>query len=108
MQKYFTRKGDNFIISSKLREYMDFSLFDLLTEQGESPPASIYGNFDLIFCSNVLFYYKPELRLRILDKLSKNLSPGGFLVTGETERELVKNYKFREVVAHSAIFQKNN
>jgi len=107
IQKYFTKKGDSFTISQNLRKYIDFSVFDLLAEHGYSPPASIFGNFDVIFCSNILFYYKPEYRIRILEKLSKNLSPGGFLITGEAEREIVKSFKFREVFPNSAVFQKD-
>lgn len=106
INKYFTQQGENFTIIPKIKEYIDFSVFDLLTKHGESPPASIYGNFDLIFCSNVLFYYKPEYRFRILEKLSKNLSPGGYLITGEAEREIVKSFNFREVFLNSAVFQK--
>jgi len=107
IKKYFTKKGESHTISQNLRKYIDFSVFDLLTEHGDSPPASIFGNFDVIFCSNILFYYKPEYRLRILEKLSKNLSSGGFLITGEAEREIVKSFKFREVFPNSAVFQKD-
>jgi len=106
IQKYFTKKGDIYTISQNLRKYIDFSVFDLLANHGDSPPASIFGDFDVIFCSNILFYYKPEYRIRILEKMSKNLSPGGFLITGEAEREIVKNYNFKEVFPNSAVFQK--
>lgn len=102
---YFVKRGDSFTISKELRKYIDFSCFDLLSQQGDSPPASIYGDFDLIFCSNVLFYYKPEVRTRILQKLVHNLSPGGYLITGEVEREILKRHKLKEVFPNSAIFQ---
>jgi len=106
IQKYFTQKGDNYIIAPRLRKYIDFSAFNLLSQHGESPPASIYGDFDIIFCSNVLFYYKPEVQVRILERLSNNLIPGGYLITGEVERKIVKGNKFCEVYANSSIFQK--
>lgn len=106
IQKYFTQKDDHYIIDPKLRKYISFSAFNLLSEHGESPPESIYGDFDIIFCSNVLFYYKPEVQIRILERLSNNLKPGGYLITGEVERKIVKGNKFCEVYANSSIFQK--
>lgn len=106
VQTYFTRRGENYVISPKVKDYIDFSVFDLLSERVACPSASIYGNFDLVFCSNLLFYYKPEYRQRILDKTDHCLSPGGYLVTGETEREIVRRNSFREVFVNSAIFQR--
>jgi len=106
IQTYFTGRGENYIISPKIKDYIDFSVFDLLSERVACPSASIYGNFDLVFCSNLLFYYKPEYRQRILDKTDHCLSPGGYLVTGETEREIVKQNNYREIFPNSAIFQR--
>jgi chemotaxis protein methyltransferase CheR len=106
LQTYFTPDGEAYRISPKLSNCIDFSVFDLLSNHCFCPPASIYGNFDLIFCSNLLFYFKPEFRKHILSKAFHCLSPAGYLVTGESEREIVKKSDFREVFAHSAIFQK--
>ena len=103
---YFTQHGETFTISPKLREYIDFSFFDLLQEDQASPSASIFGDFDLIFCSNLLFYYNPESRQRILEKITNNLAPGGYLITDNAEREIVKRNDFREILVNSAIFQK--
>jgi chemotaxis protein methyltransferase CheR len=107
IQKYFTQKGECYVINPELKKYINFSFFDLLSNKGDSPPSSIYGNFDIVFCSNVLFYYKPEYQIRILDKLSKNLSNGGYLVTGEAEREIVRKNDFHEIFINSSVFQKN-
>jgi chemotaxis protein methyltransferase CheR len=107
IQAYFTQIGETYTILSLLRNHIDFSIFDLLAEDGTCPPASIYGNFDLVFCSNLLFYYKPEYQQRILDKAMHCLASGGFLITGETEREIVKENNYCEVFANSGIFKKN-
>ncbi len=106
IRSYFTKHTETYSIVPRLREYIDFSIFDLLTVSGTCPPTSIYGNFDLIFCSNLLFYYGPEYRKRILDKTGHCLANGGYLATGETEREIVKGSGFREVFINSCIFQK--
>jgi chemotaxis protein methyltransferase CheR len=105
-QLWFTNKGGNWAVIPELKENIDFSVFDLLERQPASPPASIFGDFDLIVCANLLFYYKPEIRKRILDKISSSLAFGGYLVTGEAEREILMNNGYHEVFPQSAIFQK--
>lgn len=106
MQTYFMPDGEYYQISRQLKDYVNFSNFDLLSDRGFCPAASIYGNFDVIFCCNLLFYYTPLIRNRILDKVRQCLASDGFLVSGETEREILKENGFREVIANSAIFQK--
>lgn len=106
IKTYFSKQGESFTVARHLRDYIDFSVFDLLSEQCNCPAASIYGNFDLVFCTNLLFYYKQEYRKQIIDKAGNSLASGGYLITGETEREMVKEYNYREVYLNSGIFQK--
>ena len=106
IQTYFIRKGENYSIALTIKNYVDFSVFNLLSDQGSCPPASIYGNFDLVFCCNLLFYYKPEYRIAMLEKIGTSLAKGGYLITGETEREILQANNYREIFANSAIFQK--
>lgn len=85
LNKYFTRTGEFYSVDSFVRSIVDFSVFDLINSPYNSPPVSIYGNFDIIMCSNLLFYYKEKIRTAIISKLVKSLSCGSFLVTGEAE-----------------------
>jgi len=41
--------------------------------------------FDLVWCRNVLIYFGPEARKRVLEKLVAALDPGGFLFLGYSE-----------------------
>lgn len=107
LHNYFDKRGDSFIILPRLRERVDFSLYDLLDPRSTCPPASIYGDFDLVFCSNVLIYYRPEVRQAILDKLRCSLAPAGYLVTGEAERAIVEQAGgFAPVAPPAAVFQR--
>lgn len=90
LNAYFHSHGDTYTVIPRLRDHISFSRYDLLDEHSSSPPTSIYGTFDLIICANLIFYYRPEVRLSILEKLSQSLIPGGYLVTGEAEREMVE------------------
>lgn len=107
-KKYFEleEKEEVYRVISPLKAIVDFSIFDLLSIAGSSPPSSIYGDFDIVFCSNLLFYYKHEFRQAILQKLGRSLRTGGYLITGEAEREIVKANSYSEVFSNSAIFQK--
>lgn len=107
LNTYFSRQGECFAIAPRLREQVSFSVYDLLDESSSSPEASLYGDFDLIFCCNLLFYYRAETRRRILSKVSRALSPGGYVVTGEAERDMVAAHDGLHAVAPPvAVFHK--
>jgi chemotaxis methyl-accepting protein methylase len=57
-------------------------------------------------CCNLLFYYKPESRKSILEKISNTVASGGYLITGETERDILLKNNYKEVFEASAIFRK--
>ena len=104
---YFSMKDGSYTVQRQLRDRVAFSLYDLRDEHSVCPPASLYGDFDLILCCNLLYYYRPEIRRRLLDKLCRALSPGGYFVTGEAERDLVvKHGGWRAVAPPEAIFQR--
>lgn len=102
---WFENNGDVYSIKPDLKKHIDFSVFDLFNKELESPPVSIFGNFDLVFCANMLFYYKKKDQNIILKKLTNCISPEGYLVTGETEREIISNNGFVEFFPYSAIFK---
>jgi len=104
-KQWFTKKGDIYYVKPELKEHIDFSVFDLFSEQFSSPPTSIFGDFDLIVCANLLFYYNSESQNKIIKKTRNCLSKNGYLITGETEREILIKSGFIEVYPQSAIFQ---
>jgi chemotaxis methyl-accepting protein methylase len=108
LNNYFSRKNDSYSISEKIKEHIDFSYYDLLNLESYSPSASIYGDFDIVFCSNVLFYYKPEIQEFIISKIRRSLKRGGYFVTGEAETAIVKSFKgFKQYVPIASIFVKS-
>lgn len=103
----FSRQGETYTIAPRLKDRVDFSGYDLLDEETTCPPACIYGNFDLVLCSNVLLYYRPEVVRLMLNKLQRSLAPGGYLLTGETERQIVTRVDgFRAVAPPAAVFRR--
>ena len=105
LKNWFSKNGDSYKINQDLKENIDFSVFDLLSDYHTSPPSSIFGDFDLVVCANLLFYYQPAFRAKIINKASHCLSSNGFVLTSETEREILLSAGFQEVYPQSAIFR---
>jgi chemotaxis protein methyltransferase CheR len=82
---YFLPLGNEFIIDSSIRKMVNFSFHDLLDKKSVSPPDSVFGNFDLILCRNVLIYFYPGYQTKIFKKLHNSLNQDGYLVLGESE-----------------------
>jgi chemotaxis methyl-accepting protein methylase len=108
LRECFAHDGDTYRISIRIRGHVDFSTYDLLDERSSGPPAGIYGDFDLIVCSNVLLYYRGDVRQAILARLHRALAPRGYLVIGESERSMVESsLGFQAVATPAAVFQKS-
>jgi len=105
LTQWFDKNRESYTVKQELKENIDFSVLDLFNEQLSCPPASIFGDFDLVICANLLFYYKNAYKSQILEKIGKCMSKSSYLVTGETERDILFRNQFREVFPQSAIFQ---
>jgi len=106
--RYFDKlKSDTYQLNSHIREMVDFSQYDLLDVNISSPPAAIFGDFDLILCCNLLIYYGLEARRRIITRLQQGLVGNGYLVTGETEKDMLnKTQDFCQVSFQSTAFNR--
>jgi chemotaxis protein methyltransferase CheR len=70
----------NVKIAPEVRERVRFERLNLVTDAyGSGPP------FDLIFCRNVLIYFRAEVRARVVERLIGRLAPGGLLLLGHAE-----------------------
>jgi len=105
VNQWFSKFGETYTVNPELKENIEFTVFDLLNETYSCPPTSIFGDFDIIVCANILFYYTPEFQNMIIKKTKNCLSDTGYLITGETERELLIQSGFHEVYPQSAIFR---
>lgn len=76
---YFTQEGQNWRVSESLRHIVLFNTFNLLEDR------FAFGEFDTIFCRNVLIYFDQPTKARVLNRLAASLCPGGYLVVGTAE-----------------------
>ncbi|WP_457571375.1 CheR family methyltransferase [Desulfovulcanus sp.] len=80
LTKYFTPTPDgNWRIKDEIRSMVTFKKINLMR------PFVTLGKFDVIFCRNVLIYFTPEDKKKILDRLAEALQPDGYLIIGGTE-----------------------
>ena len=109
VQAYFIESGGQYTVTSEIRSPISFSRYDLLEAGSENPPDSIFGNFDLVCCNNLLMYYKKEIRMSMLQKIERSLAPTGVLTVSEAERAFIKNSTdFQPVSTPVAVFHKPN
>ncbi len=66
-------------IADKVKKMTNFRSFNLLDSY------SLLGKFDIIFCRNVLIYFSPEVKSKILNQFAGALNPGGYLMLGASE-----------------------
>lgn len=109
LKSYFSKKGETYTVEPRLKQKIDFSEYDLLDPYSINPPDSIFGDFDIIFCCNLLFYYRTDVRRAIIKKLKRSLSVKGYLVTGEAEAIFMgKDEELKMISSNAAIFQMSN
>lgn len=107
LERYFAKNDETYAVLPAVKALVDFSAYDLLEQESSCPSASIYGDFDVVCCCNVLFYYRPEVRRLILGKLWRALAPGGYLLTGDMEKEMVRSVAgFEPARLPAAVFKR--
>ena len=107
LRAYFTQLGGAYAIDARLRDRIDFSYYDLLDDGSSCPAASIFGDFDLVLCCNLLLYYRQDIRQFILHKVSRSMAQKGYFVTGEAERGILEETDgFDSVAVPAAVFQR--
>lgn len=106
-QKWFHQVENAYAINDALKENVSFSKFDLLDQNTMAPPDSIFGDFDIIMCANLLYYYNERSRNNIFDKLISCGNKNTYFITSEVERDYFVHQNFLEVYPYSSIFKKS-
>lgn len=105
--KYFTQEGASFRLIPEIRDMVRFSRYDMLDRKHAVPPDSVFGDFDLVLCRNLLIYFNPEYKARILERLHAALAWNGCLVLGEAEApDMALKHHFNRVFEFGPIYRK--
>jgi chemotaxis protein methyltransferase CheR len=80
--RHFTKEAGHWRIKQALRDAVTFKLWNLLSD------LRPLGKFDVIFCRNVLLYFDPPTKRRVLEALARQMPPDGVLFLGGAETVL--------------------
>jgi len=100
--KYFEKDGDKWRINETIRSMVTYREHNLL----ESPAR--LGQFDVVFCRNVLIYFDSETKAKVLEEISKLLPADGVLFLGGAETVLGVSDRFKPVPDLRGIYELNS
>ncbi len=80
-QEFFRleKAGDRVSVADGVREAIAFRRLNLMDEW------PFHGPFDAIFCRNVMIYFDAPTKMRLIERFTQMLRPGGWLYIGHSE-----------------------
>ncbi|MFY9643018.1 MAG: protein-glutamate O-methyltransferase CheR [Rhodomicrobium sp.] len=87
-------------LSKNVRSLVTFKPMNLIG------PWPISGNFDAIFCRNVMIYFDAKAKATLVDRFHPLLKDGGWLYVGHSESLLDRQHQFK--LCGRTIYQKIN
>lgn len=98
LEAYFSREKELYCIKPEIREAVRFRQHNMLTDD-PIPRCHI------LFCRNVFIYFKPQTQHFLLERFSRIIVPGGFIVIGSAEY-IANSAQYSFTKRHNTIFQK--
>ncbi len=79
-KKFFKDSGNGMAqVNDTIKKQVSFRHLNLLDSY------ALMGKFDIIFCRNVLIYFAPEIKAKIINQFAQALNPNGYLFLGASE-----------------------
>jgi chemotaxis protein methyltransferase CheR len=82
LMKHFAKEGTGWRVAPAIRKLVEFREWNLLDDMRP------LGTFDIVFCRNVLIYFDPVTKKKVLDAIWARLDPSGYLYLGGAETTL--------------------
>jgi chemotaxis protein methyltransferase CheR len=101
LARHFHQDRGEWRLSSSLRDRVQFEVFNLLDS------FQPLGQFDVIFCRNVLMYVEQQTKHDVLGRLVDALAPDGYLVLGAAETVLGSGKGLEPLVDARGIYVKS-
>jgi len=99
LTRYFRRSSSGYEVSPNLRRRVAFQEFNLAHPGYPCPPPA---GWDIVFCRNVVMYFRPQTTRQVLARFRQVLRSGGFLVLSPTERLTSAGDDFETIEAAGA------
>ncbi len=98
MVKYFTQVGDKWQINKEMRDRIRFQSFNLLEDMRG------LGQFDIVFCRNVLIYFDQQTKGKVLENIAKQMAGDGMLYLGGAETVLGITQTFKPMEGQRGLY----
>ena len=79
LMKYFRKDAEGWRLNEPIRAMVHYREFNLLAD------LRPLGTFDVVFCRNVLIYFDPPTKARVLAAIARQMAPDGLLYLGGAE-----------------------
>lgn len=96
--KYFTQTGDQWTIAPEIRSMVHYRTLNLLND------FSALGQFDIIYCRNVLIYFDQPTKTDVMNRCARILAPDGFFLLGAAETVIGLTDAFKPVAERRGLY----
>jgi chemotaxis protein methyltransferase CheR len=96
--KYFKKTAEMWQIDPAIRGAVQYREYNLLHD------LKPLGQFDVVFCRNVLIYFDQPTKTRVLDNISRVMPDDGFLYLGGAETVLGISDKFKPIPDQRGVY----
>ena len=99
--RHFHKTADAWELKPEVRDRVEFRELNLAI------PWPVLPQMDIVLMRNVLLYFEPALRQRVLRRLAQTLHPEGILVLGSSETTLTMDDTFEGVpLARTVVYRR--
>lgn len=99
--KYFKKKDDMWQVDPAIRAMVQFKEYNLLSD------LRSLGQFDVVFCRNVLIYFDQPTKTLVLDNMVRLIPEDGVLYLGGAETVLGISERFKPIAGQRGIYAVN-
>ena len=97
--KYFDKLDDQWQIKPETKAAVTYKYYNLLDS------LRALGTFDIVFCRNVLIYFDPETKTKVLSEIANIMPPDGLLILGGAETVLGISERFKPVKGQRGVYE---
>jgi chemotaxis protein methyltransferase CheR len=101
-QRYFKQEGAFWMLDPTIRSMVSFQVHNLKDRLA----AKRFGQWDVIFCRNVLIYFDDVMKAQVVNTFAEQLKPDGTLFIGHSETLRGLNVPFEMIPSPQAFAYK--
>jgi chemotaxis protein methyltransferase CheR len=99
--KYFKKRDDQWEIDPAIRSMVQYKEWNLLQD------LKALGQFDVVFCRNVLIYFDQPTKSKVLENMAKQMTDDAVLYLGGAETVLGISDKFKPIPGQRGVYAVN-